>query len=90
MVKEISAFVQSTDLRLNLRKVKTGLLPLNIGLYGGADYGRVWVEAEDSDRWNTSIGGGVFVNAANMITGNFSAFHSDDGLLLAFQLGFGF
>lgn len=85
-----SAFVQSTDLRLNLRKVKTGLVPLNIGLYGGADYGRVWVENEDSDRWNTSIGGGVFVNAANMITGNISAFHSDDGLLLAFKLGFGF
>ncbi len=85
-----SAFVQSTDLRLNLRKVKTGLLPLNIGLYGGADYGRVWVEGEDSSRWNTSIGGGVFVNAANMVTGNISAFHSDDGLLLAFKLGFGF
>lgn len=85
-----SAFVQSTDLRLNLRKVKTGLLPLNIGLYGGADYGRVWVKDEDSDRWNTSIGGGIFVNAANMITGNISAFSSDDELLLAFKLGFGF
>ncbi|MFI0430356.1 metallophosphoesterase [Mariniflexile sp. HMF6888] len=85
-----SAFVQSTDLRLNLRKVKTGLLPLNIGLYGGADYGRVWIKDNDSDRWNTSVGGGIFVNAANMITGNFSAFHSHDGLLLAFKLGFGF
>jgi hypothetical protein len=85
-----SAFVQSTDLRMNLRKVKTGLLPLNIGLYGGADYGRVWVEGDDSERWNTSVGGGVFVNAANMFTGNMSAFHSHDGLLLAFKLGFGF
>ncbi|AXP80008.1 Calcineurin-like phosphoesterase [Mariniflexile rhizosphaerae] len=85
-----TAFVQSTDLRLNLRKVKTGLLPLNIGLYGGADYGRVWVKDDDSDRWNTSVGGGIFVNAANMVTGNFSAFHSHDGLLLAFKLGFGF
>ncbi|MDO7170859.1 metallophosphoesterase [Mariniflexile sp. AS56] len=85
-----SAFVQSTDLRLNLRKVKTGLLPLNIGLYGGVDYGRVWVENEDSNIWNTAVGGGVFANAANMITGNFSAFHSKDGLLLAFKLGFGF
>ncbi len=85
-----SAFVQSTDLRLNLRKIKTGLLPLNIGLYGGADYGRVWFDGEDSDRWNTSVGGGVFANAADMITLNLSAFNSDDGLLLAFKLGFGF
>ncbi|AUP80194.1 metallophosphoesterase [Flavivirga eckloniae] len=92
-----SAFVQSTDLRLNLRKVKTGLLPLNIGLYGGVDYGRVWVDndtlltqSDHSNDWNTSIGGGIFANAADMVTLNLSAFNSDDGVRLAFRLGFGF
>jgi len=85
-----SAFVQSTDLRLNLRKVKTGILPLNIGIYGGVDYGRVWIDGEDSDKWNNSIGGGLFFNGADMIIGNISAFNSDDGLRLAFKLGFGF
>jgi len=85
-----SAFVQSTDLRLNLRKVKTGILPLHIGVYGGVDYGRVWIEGEDSDEWNNSIGGGIFANAASMMTFNLSAFNSDDGLRLAFKLGFGF
>ncbi len=85
-----SAFVQSTDLRLNLRKIKTGLLPLNIGFYGGIDYGRVWLDNDASNTWNTSVGGGVFANAADMITANISAFNSDDGLRLAFKLGFGF
>ena len=92
-----SAFVQSTDLRLNLRKIKTGLLPLNIGLYGGFDYGRVWVDndllldaSHHSNNWNTSIGGGIFANAADMMTLNISAFNSDDGLRLAFKVGFGF
>ncbi len=92
-----SSFVQSTDLRLNLRKVKTGLLPLNIGFYGGIDYGRVWVDDtfllnpnDHSNDWNTSIGGGIFANAADMMTLNLSAFNSDDGLRLAFRLGFGF
>ncbi|MBC3757083.1 metallophosphoesterase [Hyunsoonleella sp. SJ7] len=85
-----SAFAQSTDIRLNLRKVKTGLLPLNIGVYGGADYGRVWLDGEDSDKWNNSFGGGIFANAADMITLNVSAFNSDDGLLFAFRMGFGF
>ncbi|MFT5217272.1 MAG: hypothetical protein ACI83H_002409 [Glaciecola sp.] len=85
-----SSFVQSTDLRLNLRKVKTGILPLNIGIYAGVDYGRVWVDGEDSDRWNNSIGGGLFFNGADMIIGNISAFNSEDGLRLAFKLGFGF
>ncbi|MEC3906781.1 metallophosphoesterase [Tamlana sp. 2201CG12-4] len=92
-----SAFVQSTDLRLSLRQLKTGLMPLYIGFYGGFDYGRVWVDdallldpSHHSDNWNTSIGGGFFANAANMMTLNLSAFHSDDGLRLAFKLGFGF
>ncbi len=85
-----NAFVQSTDLRLNLRKLKTGLLPLNIGFYGGFDYGRVWLDNDDSERWNTSVGGGIFANAAGMMTFNLSAFQSTDELLLAFKLGFGF
>ena len=85
-----SAFYQSSDLRLNLRKVKTGILPLNIGIYGGIDYGRVWVDGEDSDKWNNSFGGGIFANMAKMMTLNLSAFNSDDGLRLAFKFGFGF
>ncbi|OEK07814.1 phosphoesterase [Flavivirga aquatica] len=92
-----NAFVQSTDLRLNLHKMKTSLLPLNIGLYGGMDYGRVWVDNallldanHNSNGWNTSIGGGVYANAADMMTFNLSAFSSDDGVRLAFRLGFGF
>ncbi|WP_344789156.1 metallophosphoesterase [Postechiella marina] len=94
-----SSFYQSTDIRLNLRKIKTGLLPLNIGVYGGFDYGRVWVDNDlvlednllyNSNSWNTSVGGGIFANAADILTLNLSAFHSDDGLRLAFKLGFGF
>ncbi|MFH4964860.1 metallophosphoesterase [Gaetbulibacter sp. M235] len=85
-----NAFVQSTDLRFNIRKVKTSILPLNIGVYGGFDYGRVWLDDDNSRRWNTSIGGGIFANAANMMTLNLSAFHGNDGLRLAFKMGFGF
>jgi len=85
-----NAFYQNTDLRLNLRKVKTGILPLNIGIYGGVDYGRVWVDGEDSDKWNNSFGGGIFADMAEMMTLNLSAFNSDDGLRLAFALGFAF
>ena len=84
------AFYQSSDIRLNLRELKTGLLPLHIGVYGGYDYGKVWLENVDSKNWNTSIGGGVFFNAANMMTGNLSAFNSDDGLRIAFAMGFNF
>lgn len=85
-----SSFYQSTDLRLNLRKVKTGLLPLHIGVYGGVDYGRVWFSGEDSDKWHNSYGGGVFANAADIITLQVSLFTAAEGVRFSFGLGFGF
>ena len=84
------SFYQSTDLRLNLRKFKTGILPLNIGVYGGFDYGRVWIDNDTSEKWNNSVGGGIFLNAADLIAGNISAFNSDDGIRLAFAFRFAF
>ncbi|WP_299366615.1 metallophosphoesterase [Winogradskyella sp.] len=85
-----SAFSQSTDVRWNFGRLKTGLLPIHIGVYGGVDYGRVWIENDNSDKWNNSVGGGFFVNMAQMMTANISVFNSSDDLRLAFQLGFGF
>ena len=85
-----NSFVQSTDLRINIRKLKTSLLPLDIGLYGGFDYGRVWLDEENSRKWHQSFGGGVFFNGADMIVGNLSAFFSEEGARLAFKIGFGF
>ena len=94
-----NSFYQSTDLRLNLRKFKTRLLPLDVGVYGGFDYGKVWLEDElildanpsnNSNAWNTSIGGGIFANAADVLLLNVSAFNSKDGLRFAFKVGFGF
>jgi hypothetical protein len=84
------AFVQTTDIRLNLRKIKTGILPLNIGLFGGFDYGRVWIQNDASRKWNTSFGGGIWVSGADMLTARFSLFSSDDGGRFAFGVGFGF
>ena len=91
------SFYQNTDIRFNFRKRKTGLLPIQIGIYGGFDYGRIWVDDNlvldtdfNSDSWNTSVGGGIFINVADLMTGNISVFNSDDGLRIAFTLGVGF
>jgi hypothetical protein len=92
-----SALVQTTDIRWNIIGLNTGILPINLGVFGGADYGRVWVSdtlvfdpSFNDDTWNTSIGGGVFVNLAEMMTANVSVFNSDDGIRLSFRMGFGF
>ena len=92
-----NAFYHSSDIRLNLRRFKTGLVPLNLGIYGGFDYGKVWGRqnltinpALVSREWHTSYGGGIFVTAANMLGANFALFDSIDGLRLAVGLGFNF
>ena len=82
-----SAVAFGADLRLSLLKFKTGLVPLELGVYGGYDYGRVWVDGEDSDLWHDSVGGGLLINAVDTLSGSLSFFNSDDGLRIAFGFG---
>jgi hypothetical protein len=88
-----NSFYHSTDIRLNLSQFKTSLIPLNIGIFGGFDYGSVWGEQNSTSRntkFNTSAGGGVFFNAANMMSGKISVFNSDDGVRATLTFGFAF
>ncbi len=82
-----SALAGSADIRYSFRQFKTGLLPIQIGIFGGADVGRVWFDGEDSDIWHNSLGGGFWVNAVDTISGQFGAFTSDDGLRISFGFG---
>lgn len=85
-----SSFYQSTDLRINLKKFKTGLVPVTVGLYGGYDYGKVWADNLPTGDWNTSIGGGFIFDAADMFSASIAAFNSDDSMRIVFGVGFGF
>ncbi len=82
-----SALVFGADLRYSLFKFKTGLLPLGLGIYGGYDYGRVWVDNEDSNIWHDSVGGGLLINAVDAISGQLGVFNSDEGLRISFGFG---
>ena len=85
-----TTFYQSTDLRFNLGKLRSGFAPMTYGFFGGFDYGRVWVKNDTSDKWHQSFGGGVWLNGVNLITTKLSYFHSTDGGRVSFGLGFGF
>ncbi|WP_299261599.1 metallophosphoesterase [uncultured Aquimarina sp.] len=84
------ALAFSGDLRYSFNKFKTGLLPLQLGIYGGYDVGRVWFDGEDANIWHDSIGGGFWINALDAIAGQFNLFSSDDGLRFTFGLGLSF
>lgn len=83
------SFFQSTDLRWNIGKIKS-ILPMSYGILGGYDYGRVWLDNENSNKWHQSVGGGVWLNGMDLITARLAFFNSQDGNRVSFGLGFGF
>lgn len=85
-----SAFTHSTDVRWNFTNLKTSILPIHLGMYGGVDYGRVWAKNETFSGILTSYGGGFFLNITNIITANISAFTGNDGVRIGFKMGFAF
>ena len=92
-----TSFYQTSDLRLNFNRYKTSIVPVELGIYAGFDIGRVWVDndlvlgtSQNEDDWNTSVGGGFFLNGADFMTVNLGAFDSDDGIRIFFGFGFGF
>jgi hypothetical protein len=84
------SFFQSTDLRLKIGKIRQGLVPMQYGILGGYDYGRVWLDGETSNKWHQSVGGGLWLNGINTITARLTFFNGSDGNRIAFGLGFGF
>ena len=91
------SFYQSSDLRFNLKRTKTSVLPLSYGIYTGFDYGRVWINDEfvtdpnfNDDALKTSYGGGVYMNLVDMLSAQIGLFNSDDNLRFSFSFGFQF
>jgi hypothetical protein len=81
---------QNTDIRYTFKSMRTNIIPIRLGMYGGFDYGRVWMKNDYSNKWNNSYGGGLFINGAELLTANLGVFNSIDGVRVAFSLGFQF
>jgi len=81
---------QNTDLRLKLGKFKSSFIPLSYGVTGGFDYGRVWIDNDDSDTLNTSAGGSIWLSGLDTFTANVGYYGSNDGGRIVFVLGFPF
>jgi hypothetical protein len=84
------AFYQDSDLRLRLGRIRNPIIPISYGVYGGFDYGRVWLSNSNSDKWHTSVGTGLFFNIAGFTTANIAYFSSDDGGIVNIGLSLSF
>lgn len=83
-----TAALGSADVRYSFNKFKTDLLPLQFGVFGGYDVGRVWVPNDASNVWHSSYGGGFWVNSADLVSGTFNLFTGDEGLRFTFGIAF--
>lgn len=54
----------NAELRLRLTRFFV-VLPGELGIFGLADAGRVFVDGETSDRWHTAFGGGIWLSFLN-------------------------
>lgn len=86
-----ASFYQSTDIRWNIGRIKKSIIPMSYGILGGYDYGRVWLKGEDSHKWHQALGGGIWINGLNAITGRITYFKSnEDRARITVGLGYGF
>lgn len=81
------AFYQNTDIRFVLGKIRTNLIPLRYGVSAGFDYGRVWLENEDSHKWHSSPGLAMWLNGLGAVSANIGYFNGSDGGRVVFGLG---
>jgi len=85
-----SSLVGSADLRYSFNEIKLGLIPLQIGVYGGADLGRVWIPSGSSKKWHNDYGLGLWLNGSGGLSANASVFRSVEGTRALFGFGFSF
>ena len=57
-----SKFYNNTELRLLIANFKTYLFPGSIGLLAFYDTGRIWADNDDSKKWLSGYGGGIWIS----------------------------
>jgi outer membrane translocation and assembly module TamA len=65
-------------------------LPVKLGIMGSFDYGRVWENEEDSDRWHYAYGGGVWISPFETLLLSLGYHVSDVDDRFEFHMGFFF
>ncbi|MCC8358936.1 phosphoesterase [Salinimicrobium sediminilitoris] len=83
------AFAAGSDLRYSFNTIRNNFLPVQIGILGGYDLGRVWAQNHDSTVWHQSYGGGLWITMARAAAAELSLFHGVEGFRFSFGFRFG-
>jgi len=85
-----AAVYGNVELRLSVARLFL-LVPVQFGVFGLGDAGRVYLSGETSDRWHAGAGGGLwfsFLSAANTLS--VAAAHSVEGTRVYVRAGFAY
>jgi hypothetical protein len=78
------------DVRVRIKNYQGYLFTGSYGFLLFHDVGRVWLKGENSHKWHTGYGGGLWISPANRIVLTGSMMHSNEGWLPLISLGFQF
>ncbi|WP_421919873.1 BamA/TamA family outer membrane protein [Marinifilum sp.] len=81
---------QNTDFRLRLAKFKSYLFGGELGILGFNDFGRVWLDGEDSNKWHHGYGGGFWISPYKLmvLTANYGMSEEENIFSLEFKYMF--
>ena len=85
-----SSFHTNSELRLELFDFYEYYLGGRVGMVLFSDTGRVYYDGEDSDKWHSGYGGGLWMDFFDMAILNFMYGRSQDDYSIEFRIGFMF
>lgn len=85
-----TAFYHNIDLRIKIFDSNNNTVPISGGITPGFDYGRVWIDEEDSDKWHTAYGGTIWIAPLDYIALSAGMFFSENENRLVVKAGFQF
>ncbi|MCF0055968.1 metallophosphoesterase [Dyadobacter sp. CY356] len=89
-----SSLWHSTDMRVKINSSYNKTLPFTFGVFGGFDYGRVWLTEYPSEKWHYDYGGGLWFAPVDIVTISVGAFFpkekKEESPLIMFRMGFWF
>lgn len=84
------AFYENLDLRLQLFDLDNRYLPMDIGVLGGFDVGRVWLDGEESDTWHHSQTLGMWMDVLEMVVLQPYYSYTKEGHYFSFRMSYNF
>ncbi|GLU55188.1 hypothetical protein Dfri01_46490 [Dyadobacter frigoris] len=89
-----STLWHNTDLRVKFGSSYNRALPFTFGIFGSFDYGRVWLENEESQNWHYDYGGGIYFAPIDILILSVGAYipkeTAEESPRITFRLGFEF